>query len=140
MTAAGDVHRYILAAPAPTRVVLRKVREAILEAAPDAVEGISYGLPFYSYRGEAGIEGRLCYFGLKRAGLGFYLRPKDLEPHTKLIAKYSRSKSALLFPLDEPIPYPLIKRLVRGAVRRHLNGKGNAARRGTPLRKRPPNR
>jgi len=130
MRAAKNVDQYILSAPVETRIVLRKVREAVREAAPDADESISYGLPFYSYKGEVGIEGRLCYFGIQRAGLGFYLRPKDLDPHAKLIAKYASTKSALLFPLDKPIPLPLIKRLVRDAVRRHLAGDAKQGAKG----------
>jgi len=80
-------------------------------------------MPFYSYKGEVGIERRLCYFGLQRASIGLFLRPKDLEPHAEEIAKYKSTKSALRFPLDEPIPIPVIKRLVRDADRRHRAGK-----------------
>jgi uncharacterized protein YdhG (YjbR/CyaY superfamily) len=123
MPAAKSVDQYIRAAPVETQTVLRKVRRAIQEAAPDADESISYGMPFYSYKGEVGIERRLCYFGLQRASLGLFLRPKDLEPHAEQIAKYKSTKSALRFPLDEPIPIPLIKKLVRDANRRHRAGR-----------------
>jgi uncharacterized protein YdhG (YjbR/CyaY superfamily) len=123
MPVATSVEQYIRSAPVETQAVLRKVRAAIQEAAPDADESISYGVPFYSYPGEVGIERRLCYFGLQRASLGLFLRPKDLEPHTKQIAKYKSTKSALHFPLDQPIPIALIKKLVRNANRRHRAGK-----------------
>jgi len=123
MPAAKSVDQYIRAAPAETQTVLRRVRAAIREAAPDAEESISYGLPFYSYRGEVGIERRLCYFGLHQASLGFYLRPKDLQPHADQVAKYKSTKSALRFPLNEPIPMQLIKKLVRDADRTHRAGR-----------------
>jgi uncharacterized protein YdhG (YjbR/CyaY superfamily) len=119
MSAAKTVNQYILEAPVETRAVLRKVRAAIREAAADADEGISYGMPFYSYKGEVGFERRLCYFGLQRATLMLYFRPKDLEPHAEQAAPYRSAKSALRFPLDRPIPIPLVKALVRDAVRRH---------------------
>jgi uncharacterized protein YdhG (YjbR/CyaY superfamily) len=119
MPAAKSVDEYIRAAPPETQTVLRKVRAAIREAAPDADEGISYGMPFYSYKGEVGIERRLCYFGLQRSGIRLFFRPKDLDPHTKTIARYRSAKSALRFPLDQPIPIPLIEELVHDAVRRH---------------------
>jgi uncharacterized protein YdhG (YjbR/CyaY superfamily) len=131
MPAASSVDQYIRAAPVERRALLRKVRAAIRAAAPAAEErisygmphysykGESYGMPHYSYKGEAGIEGRLCYFGLQRASLQLYLRPKDLEPHAELIAPYQSTKSTLRFPLDRPVPIPLIQKLVRDADRRH---------------------
>lgn len=119
MTPVKSVTAYIRAAPVPARSVLKRVRAAILDAAPDVEEGISYGMPFYSYAGEVGVERRLCYFGLQRASIGLFFRPKDLEPHAELVAKYQSTKSALRFPLDQPIPTQLITRLVRDAHRRH---------------------
>jgi uncharacterized protein YdhG (YjbR/CyaY superfamily) len=123
MPTVKSVEQYIQVAPAETRALLRKVRAAIREAAPDAQESISYGMPFYSYPGEVGIERRLCYFGLQHSRVGLFLRPKDLQPHADQIAKYRSTKSALHFPLDQPIPFPLIKKLVRDADRRHRAGK-----------------
>ena len=122
VSAPKSVDQYIRAAPRETQAALRRVRAAIQAAAPNVDESISYGLPFYRYKGEAGIEGRLCYFGVRGAGLQLYLRPKDLEPHAQRIAKYRTAKSALRFPLDEPIPFRLIQTLVREAERRHRAG------------------
>jgi uncharacterized protein YdhG (YjbR/CyaY superfamily) len=120
MPAAKSVDRYIRTAPVEVQAVLRKIRKAIREAAPEADESISYGMPFYSYPGEVGIKRRLCYFGIQRTSLALYLRPADLEPHAKQIAKYKSTKSALHFPLDAPIPIRLIQQLVRDANSRHL--------------------
>jgi uncharacterized protein YdhG (YjbR/CyaY superfamily) len=119
MAAAKSVDQYIRVAPVATQAVLREVRAAILEAAPDADESISYGMPFYSYKGEVGVERRLCYFGLQGANLTLYFRPKDLDPHAERIAKYRSTRSALRFPLVRPVPVPLLKQLVRDAVRQH---------------------
>jgi len=119
MTAARGVDEYIGAAPEGARISLRKVRAAIREGAPEAEESISYGMPFYSYKGERGVERRLCYFGVSGRNIGLYFRPKDLEPHVEEVARYKSAKSALRFPIDGPIPTVLIKKLVRDAVRRH---------------------
>lgn len=102
------------------------MRAAIREAAPDVDESLSYGMPFYSYRGEVGIERRLCYFRLQKAGLGLYLRPRDLAPYATQIAPYRSTNSSLHFPRDRPLPVGLIKRLVRDARRRHLAGRARA--------------
>jgi uncharacterized protein YdhG (YjbR/CyaY superfamily) len=112
-----SVEGYITAAPKEAQPKLREVRAAIREVAPNAVEGISYGMPFYSYKGKQGIEGRLCYFGLLKASIGFYLRPPVIEEHMDELAEYASSKSALQFPLDSPMPVPLIKKLVRARIR-----------------------
>ena len=69
-------------APTEPRAKLRHLRAAIREAAPDAVESISYGMPYYSFRGETGFQSRLCYFGLLKSKkkIVFYTRPRFLEP------------------------------------------------------------
>jgi uncharacterized protein YdhG (YjbR/CyaY superfamily) len=123
MPAARTVDQYIRFAPVEAQRVLRSLRTAIREAAPDADEGISYGIPFYSYKGEVGVERRLCYFQVRKAHIALFFRPKDLEPHSERIAKYRSAKSALRFSLSAPIPIPLVKRLVRDADRRHRAGK-----------------
>lgn len=135
MPAAKSVDQYIREAPVESRAALEKVRRAIREAAPGAEETVSYGMPFYGYPGEVGIEGRLCYFGLKRSTLGLFLRPKDLDPHAEQIAPYRSAKSALHFPLDRPIPISLLQRLVRDADRRHRAGKSHSPRKGPPRRR-----
>jgi uncharacterized protein YdhG (YjbR/CyaY superfamily) len=122
MAAPQSVDQYIRAAPVETQAVLKKVRSTIQVAAPDAEESMSYGMPFYSYRGEVGVERRLCYFGLHQASVALFLRPKDLDPHADQIAPFRTSKSGLRFPLDQPIPRALIKKLLLDAVRRHRKG------------------
>jgi uncharacterized protein YdhG (YjbR/CyaY superfamily) len=120
-----DVDSYLAAAPWRVQSKLRMVREAIREVAPDAVESISYGMPFYSYRGEAGIEGRLCYFGLMKKSVGLYLRPPVIEEHMSELAGYKATKSALHLPLERPIPVSLVKKLVRAGMKKHEAGRGS---------------
>jgi uncharacterized protein YdhG (YjbR/CyaY superfamily) len=114
-----SVHAYVAAAPREARPKLRQVRAAIRGAAPDAVESISYRMAFYSFKGEEGINGRLCYFGLHRAYIGLYLRPPVIEEHMDELAGYETTKSALHLPLDRPVPVSLIKKLIRDGIRRH---------------------
>jgi uncharacterized protein YdhG (YjbR/CyaY superfamily) len=114
-----SVDEYMAGAPKEAQPKLRQMRAAIREVAPDAVESISYGMPFYSYKGEQGFKGRLCYFGLVKAGIAFYMRPQDFEAHTSEVAEYKTTKSALQFPRDEAIPFALVKKLVMDAVKLH---------------------
>ena len=88
-----DVDEYIASAPKGAQPKLRELRTAIRAAAPNADESLSYGMPFYSYRGEVGVGARLCYFGLKTDGIGFYMRPKDFSNHLDKVAELQSSKS-----------------------------------------------
>ena len=93
-----------------------------MEAAPDAVESISYGMPFYSYKGKKGIAGRICYFGLLTSDVGFYVRPPVIEAHRDDVAGYASTKSALRFPLAGPMPVALIKKLVSARMKMDESG------------------
>jgi uncharacterized protein YdhG (YjbR/CyaY superfamily) len=127
-----DVDEYIAGARKEAQPKLREIRAAIREVAPDAVESISYGMPFYSYKGEQGFKGRLCYFGLLKSNIGFYLRPPVIEEHMDEVAEYKTTKSALQFSLDRPIPVSLIKKLVRDGIKRHEAGEeDNSPARGS---------
>jgi len=122
------VDEYIAAARKEAQPKLREVRAAIRDVAPEAVESISYGIPFYSYKGEKGINGRLCYFGLLKTSIGLYLRPPVIEEHMDELSGYKTTKSALQLPLDRPIPVSLVKKLVRDGMRRHDAGKDDERR------------
>jgi uncharacterized protein YdhG (YjbR/CyaY superfamily) len=89
------------------------MRKAIKEAAPDAVESISYGMPFYSYRG------RLAWVGLAKAHIGLYLPPPVIELNKKMLVGYETTKSTVRLPLDRGIPFSLVRKLVQ--VRARMN-------------------
>lgn len=112
-----NVDEYIAAAPKEVQPKLREVRAAIREFAPNAVESISYGMPYYSYKGKSGIKARLCYFSLLKTSIGFYLRPPVIEDHKGELAGYISTKSAVNFPLDKPVPIPMIKQLVKARMK-----------------------
>jgi uncharacterized protein YdhG (YjbR/CyaY superfamily) len=133
MRAWKNVDNYIASAPKEVQPKLREVRAAIREVAPDSVESISYGLPFYSYKGESGIKGRLCYFGHVKAGIGLYLRPPIIEEHMDELAAYKTTKSAVQFPLNRAIPISLIKKLVRDGMKKHEAGEPDSHARGRKL-------
>jgi uncharacterized protein YdhG (YjbR/CyaY superfamily) len=114
---AKNVDAYIAAAPMGAQKKLKQVRKAIRDVAPDAVESISYGMPFYSNKGKQGIKRRLCYFGLLKANIGLYLRPPVIKEHMAELAEYVTTKSALQFSLDRPMPVHLIKKMVRAQMK-----------------------
>jgi len=123
MESRKSVEAYIAVAPKEVRPRLREIRAAIREAAPNAVESISYGMPFYSFKGETGFDARLCYFCLLKTSVAFYMRLMALEGHSDEVSDYQTAKSALRFPPNRPIPVSLIKKLVRNEIRIHAAGK-----------------
>jgi uncharacterized protein YdhG (YjbR/CyaY superfamily) len=106
-----DIDDYISQFPADLRAVLEKVRETIRHAAPEAEETISYMMPAFKQ------HGILVYFAAWANHIGMYppiFGDKSLE---KAIARYAGPKGNLQFPLDEPIPYNLIERIVKLRVK-----------------------
>jgi len=120
-----NIDEYIAAAPAEVRAILEKIRRTIAAAAPDAEEVISYRIPAFR------LNGILVYFAAFRHHIGLYPPVHGDAKLEKDIAAYAGPKGNLQFPLDEPIPYPLIKRIVQLRVKqdRALIEKRKAARR-----------
>jgi uncharacterized protein YdhG (YjbR/CyaY superfamily) len=108
-----DVDEYIARAPKDVQDKLKEIRVAIREAAPTALESISYGIPYYDYKG------RLAWFGFAKAHIGLYVRPPVIEEHKKELADYETTKSTVRFPLDRKIPVPLIKKLVKARMKKN---------------------
>jgi len=101
------VEQYIASFPKEVQVLLQLVRKTILQHAPDAVEGIAYGMPAYKLKGKP-----LVYFGGYRKHIGFYATPTGHSKFETELASYKQGKGSVQFPLKQPIPYELIGRIV----------------------------
>jgi uncharacterized protein YdhG (YjbR/CyaY superfamily) len=106
-----DIDGYISQFPADVQAILKKVRETIRHAAPDATETISYMMPAFKQ------HGILVYFAAWRKHIGLYPPISGDKTLAKAIAQYAGPKGNLQFPLDEPIPYDLIERIVKLRVK-----------------------
>jgi uncharacterized protein YdhG (YjbR/CyaY superfamily) len=106
-----DVHSYIASAPKDFQGKLRELRAAIREAAPFAEEKISYGMPYYHYRG------RLAYFRLAKAHIGLYIPTPIIEQHKSELKGYETAKGTVRLPLDKKIPIALVKKLIRARAK-----------------------
>ena len=111
MRKSEDVDSYIASAPKEVRGKLEDIRKAIKEVAPTAEELISYGMPYYDYKG------RLVWFAIMKTHIGLYLRPPIIEKHKRELFVYKTTKSAIHFPLDQKLPISLIKKLVRARMK-----------------------
>jgi uncharacterized protein YdhG (YjbR/CyaY superfamily) len=106
----ATIDAYIAAFPLEVRDILERIRSTIRKAAPDAEETISYGLPAFT------LHGALVYFGAFKKHIGFYPPVRD-EKLRREVSAYAGEKGNLQFPLDKPIPYALISKIVRARVK-----------------------
>src|SRR3954451_5483420 len=112
-TSPSTIDDYIAAFSPEVQAILQKVRATVSNAAPDAEETISYRIPAFKQ------NGILVYFAAFKKHIGFYPPVKGDAKLTNDLAKYAGEKGNLQFPLDEPIPYALIKRIVTLRVKQN---------------------
>jgi uncharacterized protein YdhG (YjbR/CyaY superfamily) len=105
------IDEYIAASPAAVRSILSEIRRVIRAAAPDATELISYRMPAFRQRGI------LVYFAAFKSHIGLFPPVHGDTKLAKALAPYAGPKGNLKFPLDEPVPYALIKKIVRLRVK-----------------------
>lgn len=106
-----SIDSYVAAFPPDVRSILQKIRATVRAAAPDAQEKISYGMPAFT------LNGSLVYFAAFKKHIGFYPPVRADAKLRQQLARYANAKGNLRFPLDEPIPYALIGRIVKARVR-----------------------
>ena len=110
-------NEYIAQYPADVQAILNKVRAVIQESAPEAEERISYGMPgFY-------LKGMLVWFAGHKDYIGFYPTGEGIAAFKNDIAGYKSSKGAVQFPLNKPIPYELIRKIVKYRVEQNRKKK-----------------
>jgi uncharacterized protein YdhG (YjbR/CyaY superfamily) len=108
------IDEYIAAFSPEVRAILQKIRSLIKATAPEAEEKISYQMPAFR------LGGDLIYFAAFKKHIGMYPPIQGDEKLRKDLAPYQGEKGNLKFPLDEPIPYPLIGRVVEARLKEHL--------------------
>jgi uncharacterized protein YdhG (YjbR/CyaY superfamily) len=106
------VDAYIAAASKPLQPMLRQLRQAIRSAVPKAEEKISYGMPFYAY------HGRLIYFAAHKNHIGMYpIIGREKELYAKELKPFLVEKATLQFPIGQPLPIALVKKVVKERAR-----------------------
>ena len=101
------IDEYIAGFPDDINLILNQVRSTIRQAAPEAEESISYGMPAYKLNGR-----RLVYFAGFKNHIGFYATPSGHSEFAKELSKYKQGKGSVQFPLDQPMPLELIAQIV----------------------------
>ena len=111
-----DIDEYIARFPADVQEILEQIRVTIKKVVPEAEETISYGIPTFNLNGTY-----LIYFAAYKHHIGFYPVPSAIEEVDKDFASYKTSgKGTIQFPLNKPMPFNLITKLVRFKVKENV--------------------
>ena len=113
-TTPRTIDEYIAGFPPGVQEILEKIRMTIREAAPDAEETIKYQIPTFT------LKGNLVHFAAFKKHIGFYPEPTGMEAFKDELSVYEGAKGSVQFPLDQPIPYDLISRIVAFRVKENL--------------------
>ena len=113
-----DVDEYISAAPKEAQKKLKEMRACIRKASPGAVESLKYGLPAFSYKRI------LVIYAAHKAHIGFYPTPSAVKAFAKELKEYSTAKGSIQFPLEKPLPLPLIKKITDFRVKESVEKDG----------------
>ena len=106
-----SIDEYIAGFAPEVRAILEEVRSTVAKAAPDAQETCSYNMPTFT------LGGTLVHFAAFKKHIGFFPPVRSDAKIEKAIAPYAGEKGNLRFPLDQPIPYELIERIVKHRVK-----------------------
>jgi len=100
------IDEYIKTFPEDVQSILEKMRRTVRTAAPEAEEAISYQIPTFK------LNGNLVHFAAFKKHIGFYPTSSGTEAFKKELSSYKGAKGSVQFPLEKPIPYDLVKRIV----------------------------
>lgn len=104
----ATIDEYIAAFSPDVQDLLENIRMAIRESAPDAEEAIAYGIPTFR------LNGNLVHFAAFKHHVSFYPGgPSAIEAFKSELLQYKQSKGTVQFPLGEPVPHELVKKMVR---------------------------
>jgi len=112
-----NVNAYIAMYPRNVCIILQRLRQTIISAAPEDEEVISYQMPAYKYHGV------LVYFAAFKNHIGFYPTSSGIAKFKKELSLYKTSKGTVQFPIDKPLPISLIRKIVRYRVKENLDRK-----------------
>lgn len=109
------IDEYIEQFPKEVQEILKAFRSVIKDTAPDAVEKISYKMPAFTLEGKI-----LVYFAAFKNHIGFYPTASGIEAFEDELSKYKWSKGSVQFPIKEPIPFELVRKIVKFRVEENI--------------------
>ena len=116
----NTIDEYIATFPTEVQKLLQEMRATIRAAAPEAQEKISYQMPtFY-------LKGNLVHFAAHQKHIGFYPAPSGIEAFQAELAVFKGAKGSVQFPIDQPLPLDLVRRIVEFRVAENLKNKARS--------------
>jgi uncharacterized protein YdhG (YjbR/CyaY superfamily) len=112
-TQPSTIDEYIDGFPEDIQQLLQQIRQTVREAAPGATETIKYAMPTYT------LQGNLVHFAAFKNHIGFYPTPTGIAAFEKEISQYKGAKGSVQFPLGQPLPLDLIRKIVLFRVEEH---------------------
>jgi uncharacterized protein YdhG (YjbR/CyaY superfamily) len=109
------ITEYIHAAPKDAQKKLCEMYASIRKSAPGAKEGLKWGMPAFSY------QRILVTFAAHKTHIGFYPTPSAVSAFAKELAKFTTAKGSIQFPLEKPLPIPLIRKITAFRVRESID-------------------
>lgn len=113
-----NITEYIHAAPKAAQPKLRQMLACIRSAAPGAEENLKWGMPAFSY------QRILVTFAAFKHHIGFYPTPSAVTAFAKDLSKFATAKGSIQFPLEKPLPLPLIRKITAFRVRESIENDG----------------
>lgn len=110
----ASIDDYISKYSSEVQAILQKVRKVIKESAPEAEEKISYQMPTFA------LHGNLVHFAAYKNHIGFYPAASGIEAFKHELAEYKGAKGSVQFPIEKPIPYELISKIVKFRLAENL--------------------
>ena len=107
-----NIDAYNTLFPEEIQTILNQIRNTVKDAAPLAVETISYAMPSFKQNGKT-----LVYYAAFKKHIGFYALPSGNEAFKKELLPYKTGKGSIRFPLNKPIPFGLISKIVKFRVK-----------------------
>lgn len=109
-----SIEEYIMKFPPEIQEILESLRKVIKELAPDAEEKISYQMPTFV------LYGNLVHFAAFKNHIGFYPAPSGINAFKEELSEYKGGKGSIQFPLEKPLPYDLIRKIVKFRVAENI--------------------
>ncbi len=116
----SNIDDYISKFPKQTKDILEEIRTIVNVMVPDAEEFISYGIPTFRLNGK-----NLVHFAGYEHHIGFYPTSTGIDAFRSEISKFKHAKGSVQFPLDDPIPYELIRKMVRFRIEEIISNTSN---------------
>lgn len=109
-----NIDQYIAQFENTVQQLLITMRSTINKVVPEAQECINYGMPTFK------LNGNLVHFAGYKNHIGFYPTPSAISAFATEISEYKWAKGSVQFPIDEPLPLDLIRRMVEFRVKENL--------------------